>query len=333
MKGFPWDYMGQAKRRRTLYPGGAAGARVPLLPDSASLEEMARAAGRAAAAEIAATTPNLVQQARLHRTQLLRAPLPPNVSYHERCWTGTEQTTRIPRTSTTTWARGWTGAAGAAAEQTTRIPRGRPQPPGSMPTQGVVDQSGVPKRPRLLLDRPQASDASAAASSPSSSLYPPGFAGIKSVHGDVPTEELAGVSSWSDEMAETMAMEFEDAGEWEEEPDDGDQPPNPSPEELWRIDREADYTGITRLMEMGVARHPKLNEDVASYPRLTTKMVRDWRKRPSWVRRSRLVGREFKFLSDWTAKMFAPASSLAMVRSFVTVALSRVSRSMRKMPI
>ena len=188
----------------------------------------------------------------------------------------------------------------------------------------------MPKRPRLLLDRPHAS---AAASSPSSSLYPPGFAGIKSVHGDVPTEELAGVSSWSDEMAETMAMEFEDAGEWEEEPDDGDQPPNPSPEELWRIDREADYTGITRLMEMGVARHPKLNEDVASYPRLTTKMVRDWRKRPSWVRRSRLVGREFKFLSDWAAKMFAPASSLAMVRSFVTVALSRVSRSMRKMPI
>ena len=115
------------------------------------------------------------------------------------------------------------------------------------------------------------------------------------MHGDVPPEEMAGFDEWSEDMIEAMALENDAAGSWEDEAD-GDRPPDPSPDELWKIDREADYVEITRLMEMGVARHPKRGEDVSSYPRLTTKMVRDWRKRPTWVRRSRLVGREFKLI-------------------------------------
>ena len=45
MKGLPWSYMGRGKRKRPLYTGAAA-TRVPLLPDSSTLEELARAAGR-----------------------------------------------------------------------------------------------------------------------------------------------------------------------------------------------------------------------------------------------------------------------------------------------
>ena len=131
-----------------------------------------------------------------------------------------------------------------------------------------------------------------------------------------------GFDSWSEEMIETMALESDAAAAWEEEVDD-DKPPDPTPEELWAIGREADFVEVTRLMEMGVARLPKPGEEISSYPRLMTKMVRDWRKRPTWVRRSRLVGREFKFLSEWTAELFAPASSLAMVHSLVSVALAR----------
>ena len=51
-KGFPWAY-GETKRRRPIY----SAVRVPLLPDSASLEEIAKAAGRAGVEFIAAATP------------------------------------------------------------------------------------------------------------------------------------------------------------------------------------------------------------------------------------------------------------------------------------
>ena len=52
-KGLPWDYGGTRKRRRPLYTS----ARVPMLPDSATLEQVAKAAGTAVAEAIAAGTP------------------------------------------------------------------------------------------------------------------------------------------------------------------------------------------------------------------------------------------------------------------------------------
>ena len=56
VRGFPWSYDGKGRRCRPLCTG--AKANVPLLPDSATLQEMAKAAGRAAALSIAAATPN-----------------------------------------------------------------------------------------------------------------------------------------------------------------------------------------------------------------------------------------------------------------------------------
>ena len=53
MKGLPWNYMGRSRRKRALYTQ-----RVPLLPDSATLDQLARAAGQAAAEAIAAATPD-----------------------------------------------------------------------------------------------------------------------------------------------------------------------------------------------------------------------------------------------------------------------------------
>ena len=54
-QGLPWDYKGKLKRKKAL----CASARAPLLPDNATLEELARAAGKAAAETIVAATPNL----------------------------------------------------------------------------------------------------------------------------------------------------------------------------------------------------------------------------------------------------------------------------------
>ena len=55
MKGLPWSYMGTSRRKRPLY--SSLGTRVPLLPDTATLEEIAKAAGKAAAETITAGTP------------------------------------------------------------------------------------------------------------------------------------------------------------------------------------------------------------------------------------------------------------------------------------
>ena len=52
-KGLPWCYAGHQRRKKPLYTS----TRVPLLPDTAALEELARSAGRAAAESIAANTP------------------------------------------------------------------------------------------------------------------------------------------------------------------------------------------------------------------------------------------------------------------------------------
>ena len=61
MKGLPWSYMGTGRRKRPLYT--AAAGRVPILPDTATLEQLARAAGQATAETIAAATPGMHPEA------------------------------------------------------------------------------------------------------------------------------------------------------------------------------------------------------------------------------------------------------------------------------
>ena len=70
---------------------------------------------------------------------------------------------------------------------------------------------------------------------------------------------------------------------------DDEAPPEVSEEELLKIDLESDKVEVERLVAMGPQRL-RPQEDRNQYDFLTTKVVRDWRKRP----RSRLVAREFK---------------------------------------
>ena len=73
-------------------------------------------------------------------------------------------------------------------------------------------------------------------------------------------------------------------------------PPDVSEEMLAQLELEADEREISRLI-------PK-NGNFEGYRFLTTKKVYDWRWRlkeepgkSGWMRRSRLVGRDYKFLS------------------------------------
>ncbi|CAE7561573.1 unnamed protein product, partial [Symbiodinium necroappetens] len=158
-------------------------------------------------------------------------------------------------------------------------------------------------------------------------LFPPGFAGVREVTGDIGPEELSGFSAWQDEVATFGGeLEFEHGGSGEEwAPDwdpDAERPPDLQGEDLEQVDRAADLTELTRLLQMGVLRKPGETEDVRQYTHLTTKVVRDWRKRPGWTRRSRLVAREFRSNAPWSEEMFAPASSLGVVHSFLIWAIS-----------
>ena len=110
--------------------------------------------------------------------------------------------------------------------------------------------------------------------------------------------------------------------------------PEISHDVLALIDEEADKIEIQRLLEMGVITTvDKYNGqlDVA----LSAKMVRTWRKKtkvevgqdgisrsyPAWMRRSRLVGRDFNFLS-YREDVYSPASSSSVVKLLPSMALS-----------
>ena len=188
---------------------------------------------------------------------------------------------------------------------------------------------GQSKKPRLLLDRPKAPapkapGQSSGSATPSGPLYPPGFAGVMQVHGDIPPEELVDFDNWAPDLLDAMANESDLAAEffdtwWDEF---SEKPPELSESELAQVDADADQKEIERLMSMGVLRNRRAEEDISEYQSLTTKVVRDWRKRPGWTRRSRLVGREFKTMSPYTQELFAPASTLGATHAFIATALS-----------
>ena len=144
------------------------------------------------------------------------------------------------------------------------------------------------------------------------------------VHGDIPPEELVDFDNWAPDLLDAMVNESDLAGEffdtwWDEF---SEKPPELSESELAQVDAEADQKEIERLMSMGVLRNRRADEDISEYQSLTTKVVRDWRKRPGWTKRSRLVGREFKTMSPYTQELFAPASTLGATHAFIATALS-----------
>ncbi|CAE7941469.1 unnamed protein product, partial [Symbiodinium necroappetens] len=199
----------------------------------------------------------------------------------------------------------------ADQQQNQRGPEPMEVSKSSRPGGGTGEAEGISKRARLLLDKP-------AQGSPTSgsSLYPPGFAGIRAVHNDVLAEELVDDEAWSEELFEAMAREGTEDDSCE------DRPPEVTPDELAAIDFESDKVEVERLVSMGVLRKPHKGEDLSGHSKLTTKMVRDWRRRPHWIRRSRLVGREYKTWEPWRAELFAPSSSLGVVHSVMAWALT-----------
>ncbi len=98
-------------------------------------------------------------------------------------------------------------------------------------------------------------------------------------------------------------------------------------DELHLVDVEADKIEIQRLLSTGVITTTDQYVWELDVP-LSAKMVRTWRKKMKseaegtmWMRRSRLVGRDFNFL-EYREDVYSPASSSAVVTLLPCMALS-----------
>ena len=102
-----------------------------------------------------------------------------------------------------------------------------------------------------------------------------------------------------------------------------------------QIDQYADQVEVDRLLEMGViTTHDKFSGDLGT--QLSAKFVRSWRKKtrkmtdaegnvtseaPGWLRRSRLVAREYNWL-DVREDVYSPSSNSAIVKLLPALALT-----------
>eukprot|EP00435_Cladocopium_sp_Y103_P049708 s2334_g15.t1 len=90
------------------------------------------------------------------------------------------------------------------------------------------------------------------------------------------------------------------------------QEPNVSAEELQRLDAIADMVEVQRLFGLEVLQEDNLPYETKS---LSTRFVRTWREKkdsagnPIWLRRSRLVAREYTWLQPDRESLFSPPTS------------------------
>ena len=153
--------------------------------------------------------------------------------------------------------------------------------------------------------------------------YPPFSVGMVYEHNDeeLPEPDLEPSEIWED-------SEYGSDQEQDLFGDEDSGPPNLSDEEIRDLDRKAMVTEIDRLIAMQAVQRTALSEiekeektegereeiENSGTKWLTTKFVFDWRCRErKWIRRARLVAREFKSQEHRT-DTFSPATSASLVR-------------------
>ena len=152
-------------------------------------------------------------------------------------------------------------------------------------------------------------------SSPSRTLYPPLFAGRPLQEEDVfhwdEHEDLTAVEGADVECEDLMEEEMEDAPRNEQ----GEMPPELSPEALDTMDQEAAVEELNKLSKIGVIEEFQENHATGQEKRMDLREVYDWRFRDNrWKRRCRIVAREYRAGPSSTAETFSPTASNASAR-------------------
>ena len=149
----------------------------------------------------------------------------------------------------------------------------------------------------------------------STSLYPPLFAGRVSQEEDVfhwdEHEDLTAVEGEDVEYEDLVEEEMEDAPKNEQ----GESPPELSPEELDVVDQQAAVEELNRLSKIGVIEEFVESKANGTEKRMDLREVYDWRYRDDqWKRRCRIVAREYRAGAASTSETFSPTASSAAAR-------------------
>ena len=214
-----------------------------------------------------------------------------------------------------------------------------PESPFEVPMQveqaGVV--SGSTRRPaeteagaeRKIYKHSEEDVSPRASKSPKKELYPPSFAGSVNqvtafnfedvevfAEEEIAEDELSYNLEEYEEffgLEEEISKQIADQGE-------GDGPPKLSPEEVQILDDAAMLAEIEKLDKLSVIAPVENEDDQEGVTFLDTTTVFDWRFRQSWMRRCRLVAREYK-TSATDETQFSPTSSMFMVKLLLVVGL------------
>ena len=121
---------------------------------------------------------------------------------------------------------------------------------------------------------------------------------------------------------EDDAVAFDSEDEYIAVQGEHDGPPSVSPEKLQELEEQAALDEVEKLFQMDVIQPVTLQDDVATSENVVdTTLVYDWRYRnQQWIRRCRIVAREFK-TGATDENNFSPTSSFASVRMLLTFAL------------
>ena len=79
-------------------------------------------------------------------------------------------------------------------------------------------------------------------------------------------------------------------------------------DELNALDRRMEQKELNRLLDMGVLRNMGEEERAGKF-KLQCRYVMDWRYRSGWVRRARLVAKEYRFLEPTLSDLYSPTST------------------------
>eukprot|EP00435_Cladocopium_sp_Y103_P002789 s2949_g1.t1 len=81
---------------------------------------------------------------------------------------------------------------------------------------------------------------------------------------------------------------------------------------------------LDRLRHLEVIGDVQSDVDVSQALHLDTKLVRDWRFREGcWIRRARMVAREFRGQSASTDETFSPTTPLMLVKVLMVIAVGK----------
>ncbi|CAK8995861.1 Retrovirus-related Pol polyprotein from transposon TNT 1-94 [Includes: Protease [Durusdinium trenchii] len=105
--------------------------------------------------------------------------------------------------------------------------------------------------------------------------------------------------------------------------DEGRGPPQVSEEELQVLDQQAMLAEVSRLDDLQVLANVEPHDNIEEAMKLDTRIVFDWRFREScWIRRARLVAREFRGGAASSMETFSPTSPLSFIKLLLSLSIT-----------